>query len=76
MRRGRLAGRGDDSDVVMLVTVDSREPEPHRWARYLPEGWSLERGSLETGDLALAALPDGAVVERKTAGDLVSGSRR
>ena len=27
---------------------------------------------METGDLVLAALPDGAVVERKTASDLVS----
>lgn len=56
----------------MLITVDSREPEPHPWERYLPDGWRLERGTLETGDLALAALPDGAVVERKTPGDLLS----
>jgi ERCC4-type nuclease len=56
----------------MLVTVDTREPEPHPWEQYLPDGWRFERGTLETGDLALAALPDGAVVERKTPGDMVS----
>jgi DNA excision repair protein ERCC-4 len=65
-------------DPGMLVTIDSREPDPHRWERYLPEGWRFERGTLETGDLALAALPDGAVVERKTPSDMVSciGSER
>ena len=56
----------------MVVTVDTREPEPHPWERYLPEGWRFERGTLETGDFALAALPDGAVVERKTPADMVS----
>jgi DNA excision repair protein ERCC-4 len=30
----------------------------------------IERGTLETGDVALAALPEGAVIERKTPGDL------
>jgi DNA excision repair protein ERCC-4 len=32
----------------------------------------LERGALETGDLALSTLPDGAVVERKTVNDLLA----
>ena len=56
----------------MIITSDSREPWPHPWGRFLPDGWTFERGTLETGDLVLAALPDGAVVERKTASDLVS----
>jgi DNA excision repair protein ERCC-4 len=58
--------------------VDTREPDPHPWERYLPEGWHFERGTLETGDIALAVLPDGAVVERKTPSDMVSciGSER
>ena len=56
----------------MLVAVDTREPEPHPWERYLPERWRFERGTLETGDIALAALSAGAVVERKTSSDMVS----
>jgi len=55
----------------MRVTIDTREPWPRPWADYLPKGWKIERATLETGDLALTALPDGAVVERKTAGDLI-----
>jgi len=54
----------------MRLIVDTREPWPHPWLEYLPEGWELERGTLETGDIALAALPEGAVVERKTPTDL------
>jgi ERCC4-type nuclease len=54
----------------VILCLDTREPDPHPWERYLPPGWSLSRGTLETGDIALAALPDGAVVERKTPGDL------
>ena len=64
------------------INVDTREPWPHPWAEYLPEGFQLERGTLETGDIALAALSKGAVVERKTPADLarcigsgVNGSR-
>jgi DNA excision repair protein ERCC-4 len=56
----------------MRLIVDTREPWPHPWLEYLPEGWELERGTLETGDIALAALPEGAVVERKTPTDLTS----
>ena len=56
----------------MRLLVDNHEPDPHPWERYLPEGARVERGTLETGDIALAALPEGAVVERKTPGDLVS----
>jgi ERCC4-type nuclease len=52
------------------VTVDNRDPWPHPWARFLPEGWELVRGSLETGDIVLSALPEGAVIERKTPSDM------
>ena len=56
--------------AAQMLLCDTREPNPHPWAKYLPEGWALERGTLETGDLALAALPEGAVIERKTSSDM------
>jgi hypothetical protein len=56
----------------MRVTVDTREPSPHPWSKFLPDGWELVRERLETGDLALAAIPEAAVVERKTPSDLVA----
>ncbi len=52
--------------------MDSRDPRPHPWAKFLPEGWELVRGNLETGDIVLSALPEGPVIERKTASDMVS----
>ena len=51
--------------------MDSREPWPHPWAAHFPATLELERGCLETGDIALGALLDGAVVERKTVPDLL-----
>jgi len=54
----------------MTVIFDTREPSPHPWERFLPAGWAFEIGTLETGDVALACLPDGVVIERKTPGDL------
>lgn len=54
------------------MTVDTREPWPHPWDSYKLEGWVLVRGALETGDFALAALPEGVVIERKTPGDLAA----
>ena len=48
------------------------DPWPHPWANFLPAGWEIERGSLETGDVALSALPEGAVTERKTPSDVAS----
>ena len=56
----------------MRVTIDTREPWPHPWAKCLPEGWELVRESLDTGDVVLSALPDGAVIERKTPSDMAS----
>ena len=47
----------------MVLLVDTREPDPHPWERYLPEGWRFEHRALETGDNCAG---------RKTAGDLVS----
>ena len=62
----------------MKLTIDSREPDPHPWLPYLPAGWSFEVGGLETGDVAIARLPDGVVIERKAPGDLAGciGSSR
>jgi len=56
----------------MRLTIDSREPDPHPWIPFLPAGWTVERTALETGDIALTALPEGAVCERKTASDLAA----
>jgi ERCC4-type nuclease len=52
------------------LLFDTREPDPHPWASHLPEGWRIVRGTLETGDIALARLPEGVVIERKTPSDL------
>ena len=62
----------------MTILLDTREPDPHPWARHAPENVTMIRGTLETGDFALAALPDGVVIERKTAADLAGciGSNR
>ena len=57
---------------MRVVLCDRREPWPHPWQRYLPEGWQLEPATLETGDLCLASHSDGAVIERKTPSDLAS----
>jgi ERCC4-type nuclease len=54
----------------MTLLFDTREPDPHPWVAHLPEGWSIEIGTLETGDIALARLPEGVVIERKTPSDL------
>ena len=62
----------------MKITIDTREPWPHPWAEYFPEGTTLERATLDTGDLTLTALDDGATIERKTVPDFVAavGSQR
>ena len=60
----------------MTVITDTREPWPHPWAPYLPEGTRLVRATLETGDVCLAALPDGAVCERKTISDFLAAVGR
>lgn len=54
----------------MTAIFDTREPEAHPWSPYLPDGWRMMRGTLETGDIALAALPEATVIERKTPSDL------
>ena len=53
--------------------MDSRESaDPHPWVAHFSEDVKIERGTLETGDFALAALPDAAVIERKAVGDLLA----
>ena len=56
----------------MTLLIDSREPWPHPWSAFWSADVRVVRGTLETGDLALAALPDGAVIERKTVADLLA----
>ena len=56
----------------MKFTVDTREPWPHPWAPFFSPDVSLSRGTMDTGDLAVSALPDGAVVERKAPGDFLA----
>jgi hypothetical protein len=58
--------------AAIIILADTREPCPHPWERFLPEGWVFERGTLETGDLALAVLPEAGVIERKTSCDLAN----
>lgn len=59
-------------EIKVRLVVDTREPWPHPWQEYLPTLWTMERGLLETGDIAIAALIEGVVIERKTAQDLAS----
>jgi ERCC4-type nuclease len=54
----------------MTAIFDTREPDPHPWSPHLPDGWRIISGTLETGDIALAALPEATVIERKTPSDL------
>jgi ERCC4-type nuclease len=58
--------------ATITLTVDTREPWPHPWRRWLPSHVELERATLDTGDFALAGLPDNAVVERKTVSDFLA----
>ena len=60
------------SGIRVRVLVDTREPWPHPWEEFLPELWTMQRGMLETGDIALAALAEGVVIERKKPQDLAS----
>ncbi len=55
---------------TIRIIADTREPWPHPWERWLPENCILLRDTLDTGDFALHAVPDGAVIERKTASDI------
>lgn len=57
-------------DPITLI-VDTREPSPHPWQRWLPAHVTLESAALDTGDFAVAGLPDAAVVERKTVSDFL-----
>jgi ERCC4-type nuclease len=55
----------------VIITVDTREPEPHPWQCWLPAHVTFDRATLDTGDFAVAGLPDAAVVERKTVSDFL-----
>lgn len=60
----------------MRIAIDTREPWPHPWTPFFPEGTAVIRATVETGDVTLAALPDGAVVERKTVPDFLAAVGR
>ncbi len=52
--------------------MDSRESaDPHPWVAHFSEDVRIERGALDVGDFALAALPDAGVIERKSGADLL-----
>lgn len=53
------------------ILCDTREPWPHPWAEFLPDGCTLERATIETGDWCVAGAKDGVVIERKTASDFL-----
>ena len=57
-------------DPITLL-CDTREPWPHPWQRWMPAHVRLNRVTMDTGDFALAGLPDAAVVERKTTSDFL-----
>jgi DNA excision repair protein ERCC-4 len=56
---------------TITIHADTREPWPHPWQRWLPSHVQLERMALDTGDFALAVIPDAAVIERKTVSDFL-----
>lgn len=58
--------------LVLEMRCDTREPWPHPWAAHWPAETVLEQATLETGDFCLHGAEDGAVVERKTAGDFLA----
>jgi ERCC4-type nuclease len=58
-------------ELTVKLLCDTREPWPHPWAEYLPDGCTLERGTMETGDWCVAGQADGVVIERKTASDFL-----
>ncbi len=60
----------------MKLTIDTREPWPHPWTPHFPDGTTVERATMETGDLCVSALPDGVCVERKTTADFLAAIGR
>lgn len=59
----------DSFSITLLTNIN--QPDPHPWEPHLPKGWRIQRGKLETGDIALARLPEGVVIVRKTPSDLI-----
>ena len=61
-----------------VIIIDTREPWPHSWMPCFGDKVQVERGMLETGDLALKGLEDTVAVERKTTSDflgVIGGNR-
>ena len=59
------------TDLPLKFLCDTREPWPHPWVDWLPDGCGLERATIETGDWCVAGAKDGVVIERKTASDFL-----
>jgi len=57
------------SDIIHVI-IDTREPDAHPWKQFAPDNVIFIRETMETGDFCLRALPDAAVIERKTPQDL------
>jgi len=56
-------------DYKPVIMVDTREPDPHPWAKH----WSCESvvGTLATGDISLIGCQHWICIERKTMADLL-----
>ena len=52
----------------MILTLDTREPNPRPRKQFPPPGWCLIREGLETSDLCVARLP--ACLEHESPFDL------
>lgn len=57
--------------LQITLILDTREPHPHPWLKFWPADLQIERGTLETGDVALAGNP-AVCIERKTAPDFLA----
>jgi ERCC4-type nuclease len=53
------------------VVIDTREQAGHEWA-FVDDLFTVERGTLVTGDVSVRGLTDVIAIERKTCGDAVS----
>ncbi len=71
---GKCGSRTEKSPAArsFRILIDNREPAPHPWEKHFSDAARVEWGTLETGDVALAALTDGVVVERKTVPDFLA----
>jgi DNA excision repair protein ERCC-4 len=55
----------------LVWLVDTREPWPHPWMRFLAPWSQVQQATLETGDWAIAGMETIVAIERKTVPDLL-----